>query len=101
MNARDEQLLEWLKQLPLHLGDSTTEKVEITPFNDRACQVLMFHTAMEYLEKSCFITAASTGTPKFKKIVIMVIDKVENCVISVEYADGSGSNFIVDLHVLG
>lgn len=51
MNARDEQLLEWVKQLPLHLGDDTVEKVEITPFNDRACQVLMFHTAMKYLEK--------------------------------------------------
>lgn len=100
MNARDEQLSEWVKQLPLHLGDGTVEKVEITPFNDRACQVLMFHTAMKYLEKTCF-TAASTGAPKFTKIVIMVIDKVENCTISVEYADGSRGDFIVNLHVLG
>lgn len=100
MDTRDERLLEWLKQLPLHLGDGTTEKVEIIPFNDRACQVLMFHTAMKYLEKTCF-TAASTGVPKFKKIVIIVIDKVENCVISVSYADGSGSDFGVNLHVLG
>lgn len=100
MNARDEQLLEWMKQLPLRLGDGTTEKVEIIPFNDRACQVLMFHTAMKYLEKTCF-TAASTGAPKFTKIAIMVIDKVENCTISVEYADGSRGDFIVNLHVLG
>lgn len=100
MNARDEQLLEWVKQLPLHLGDGTTEKVEIIPFNDRACQVLMFHTAVQRFGKTCF-TAASTGTPKFKKIVIMVIDKVENCAISVEYADGSGGDFIVNLHALG
>ena len=100
MNARDEQLLEWVKQLPLYLGDDTVEKVEIVPLNDRACQVLMFHTAVKCFAKTCF-TAASAGAPKFKKIVIMAIDKVENCAILVEYADGSGGDFIVNLHVFG
>lgn len=100
MDIRDERLLEWLKQLPLHLGDDSVEKVEITPFNNRACQVLMFHTAIKHFEKTCF-TAASMGAPKFKKVVIMVIDKVENCAISVNYVDGLGSDFIVNLHVLG
>lgn len=98
MNARDDQLLEWVKQLPLHLGDGTTEKVEITPFNDRACQVLMFHTAMKYLEKTCF-TAASAGAPKFKKIVIMVIDSAKSCSVSIDYADGSKGYFIANLDV--
>lgn len=100
MDIRDEQLLEWIRQLPLHLGDGTIERVDITPFNDRACQVLMFHTAMKYLEKTCF-TAASAGAPKFKKIIITVIDKIEKCVIAVSYADGSGSDFAVNLHVFG
>ena len=100
MDTRDERLLEWVKQLPLHLGDDTVEKVIITPFNDRACQVLMFHTAVKSFRKTCF-TAASAGAPKFKKLIIMVIDKIEKCVIAVSYADGSGSDFAVNLHVLG
>lgn len=98
MDIRDERLLEWIKQLPLHLGGDTVEKVEIVPFNDRACQVLMFHTAVQCFGKTCF-TAASTGAPKFKKVVIMVIDKVKNCALSVDYADGSKGNFLVNLDV--
>lgn len=65
MTEKDQELYKWLIELPLEL-DKGVSAVEITPLNDRACQVLRTHTLKNNYKKDCF-TTDSRSAPSVQK----------------------------------
>lgn len=95
MDERNEVLWTWLRQLPIEL-DRHVLRVDIEPFNDRACQVLRTHTEESRFKKDCF-TADSRSAPAFKSIVLIPDIESFKCSISVTYKDGQKADLEVFL----
>lgn len=98
MIEKDQELYKWLIELPLEL-DKGVSAVEITPLNDRACQVVVEHGKSEKWRKSVF-TADMKGAPKFQWVRILVDDGGLTCTIQAAYKVGLGAIFKVIPDVL-